>query len=978
MASCSHVAWLQLAGVKDFTFVDTGRMGRLIQELTRPAEKTPMVLFFLGRKAKDAALRELFPNNNINRCRSNGLADIRTDTTTIDSQSPILFADGYPTGPVLPRHIPFHCHESKLFPVQWPFHEIQTLFDVAFAKVLLPFCSVVTIFIDDFTTIDEIRKLLVRWAALGIFENLPIQVRPRLVIVGSSTKHDIVDMENFCATIGERNADIGTLFSDVVLVILGSPDLSPLARHRQLKETVFAQMDVMKELYWRHHWTTCLAAYGQVVENEHSARYHCQLVAKYFRSRFDQIRKGCGTSAELHAAYLESSEGNFMHLRSNNTCLYCLLRNPQYVLSCHHAICDTCVKIYGKAVVGAEYEYTISACLLCRSWGSVTAQLKPPTAGVRILSIDGGGTRGVVPLEYLRLVQEDVGKTIPVQDLIDFAIGTSSGYKHVRPDRLEDEPFVWEAARATSAAPIFFRPAHIPAHGAFQDGGLKHNNPINLALTETRAIWPTSSCPDVVLSLGTGMAETQSPVAPHFRHVFNDGFIPRLYRSFMSSFDGESVWRDLQNRLDERAKRDYFRFNLEMQDTPLIDDTSRMNEFRQSVSAQPSTREHCHDVTIALLVSCFFFELETVPCFDKGVYRCEGTVRCRTASENVARVLSAQYTRIEYVTDGGVLGAFDSYHDVCWACRRYSKRLLFYVQHPSDVISLELRLGDHQRRRLSGFPQSMEWFVRQQGLDADFGAPDHGSPGTLYCRVCDPTRSLLRKRKNGSSNLAHSKKAKTADNATMKMSPSRPFERPVTIFPRYAAVSGDAKPEEDKNETLQPAKGSEKEIRKLTKPAPERKAVPRIPVFVRPSSNIFSSNPSTVRQSEHLKTTYGSPWDAYRQLLREDQAGPATFACLKNPSFAVSVVKEHRYSSTAPVLRSVSHPNIVQITEAFLQQDTVYLIYNVMTVSLREIKASPVGDLEEYELAAVCKEVNFAGYVGSTLAGLHTLLIYPA
>ncbi|KAL9077890.1 MAG: hypothetical protein Q9157_003189 [Trypethelium eluteriae] len=580
------------------------------------------------------------------------------------------------------------------------------------------------------------------------------------------------------------------------------------------------------------------------------------MVAKYFRSRFEQIRKGCGTSAELHAIYLESSEGNFMHLRSNNTCLYCLFRNPQ-------------------AVIGTEHEFTISACLLCRSWGSVTARLKPPTAGVRILSIDGGGTRGVVPLEYLRLVQEEVGNTIPVPDLIDFAIGglialilflyrwdvdrcceefdrlvrkfftkvgrkrqsllvkfrdylrcwlsdgcydattletclketfgdsqrmfdsfkfTSSGakvavtatsisdassflftnynpsgtrnrdcgYKHVRPDNLEDEPFVWEAARATSAAPI---PAHIPAHGAFQDGGLKHNNPINLALTEMRAIWPTSPCPDVVLSLGTGMTETQSPVAPHFRHVLNDGFIPRLYRSFMSSFDGESVWRDLQNRLDERAKRDYFRFNLEMKDTPLIDDTSRMTEFRQSVSAQPATREHCHDVTIALLVSCFFFELEAVPCFDKGAYRCEGTVRCRTLSENVPRVLSGRYTRIEFITDGGVLGTFDSYHDICWACHRYSKKLLFYVQHPSDVISLELRLGDHQRRRLSGFPQSMEWFVKQQGLDADFGTPDHGSPGTLYCRVCEPARSLLRKRKNGNPNLAQNKKAKTAGNS---------------------------------------------------------------------------------------------------------------------------------------------------------------------------------------------------------------------
>jgi len=87
-----------------------------------------------------------------------------------------------------------------------------------------------------------------------------------------------------------------------------------------------------------------------------------------------------------------------------------------------------------------------------------------------------------------------------------------------------------------------FRPAYIAAVGAFQDGGLKHNNPVNLALWESRRIWPEGSSPDVVLSLGTGTyQQSTSPDAPHFRHILNDGFIPRLCRSFMSTLNGESV-----------------------------------------------------------------------------------------------------------------------------------------------------------------------------------------------------------------------------------------------------------------------------------------------------------------------------------------------------------------------------------------------------------------------------------------------------
>lgn len=63
---------------------------------------------------------------------------------------------------------------------------------------------------------------------------------------------------------------------------------------------------------------------------------------------------------------------------------------------------------------------------MCGS-SSLTVTLKPPTAGIRILTIDGGGIRGVVPLEFMRKLQDKVGPDCPIQDLFDLAFGTSSG-----------------------------------------------------------------------------------------------------------------------------------------------------------------------------------------------------------------------------------------------------------------------------------------------------------------------------------------------------------------------------------------------------------------------------------------------------------------------------------------------------------------------------------------------------------------------
>jgi predicted acylesterase/phospholipase RssA len=65
---------------------------------------------------------------------------------------------------------------------------------------------------------------------------------------------------------------------------------------------------------------------------------------------------------------------------------------------------------------------------------------------------------------------------------------------------------IWEAGRATSAAPIFFKPIkiEIPRPGAtFVDGGVTHNNPAELALSEAKKIWTTAKKVRLV-SLGTG------------------------------------------------------------------------------------------------------------------------------------------------------------------------------------------------------------------------------------------------------------------------------------------------------------------------------------------------------------------------------------------------------------------------------------------------------------------------------------------
>ena len=64
-------------------------------------------------------------------------------------------------------------------------------------------------------------------------------------------------------------------------------------------------------------------------------------------------------------------------------------------------------------------------CVMCNN-GNVLADIKPKTAGIRIISIDGGGSRGIVPLETMKMLQDLLLDT-PLNEQIDFVAGTSSG-----------------------------------------------------------------------------------------------------------------------------------------------------------------------------------------------------------------------------------------------------------------------------------------------------------------------------------------------------------------------------------------------------------------------------------------------------------------------------------------------------------------------------------------------------------------------
>ncbi len=177
--------------------------------------------------------------------------------------------------------------------------------------------------------------------------------------------------------------------------------------------------DQLYQPYW-------LKAITKLDDTVGSIEDRSQRLKDCFVSKFNLMMEHSVPPATIHRECLRSAAPLLKQLKSNRTCFSCVRRMPENVLSCGHAFCDVCIRIFGTPVSRSEYRYKLKECILC-GLGSITKTFKPPTASPRILSVDGGGVRGVVPLEFLKMLQSALGTTCPIQDLFDLALGTSSG-----------------------------------------------------------------------------------------------------------------------------------------------------------------------------------------------------------------------------------------------------------------------------------------------------------------------------------------------------------------------------------------------------------------------------------------------------------------------------------------------------------------------------------------------------------------------
>ncbi|KAI1771432.1 hypothetical protein F4818DRAFT_454557 [Hypoxylon cercidicola] len=240
-----------------------------------------------------------------------------------------------------------------------------------------------------------------------------------------------------------------------------------------------------------------------------------------------------------------------------------------------------------------------------------------------------------------------------------------ASYHFQRPESASAELKVWEAARATTAAPTYFKSFHHKAsQRIYMDGAILHNNPVRIADSERRILWPNHHLPDLFLSIGSGSSpiperhESRHRRAPR-KGIFSHGL--HLYgimrKSLEQALDCEKAWDEyvagvVSSLTESTSTSRFLRINPNVGEIPALDEKEKMEALREKarLALASDLGPLVNQVARQLIASSFYFQLHSTHNINSdGAMRISGNIRCRLTEGSVEVANFGQHisTRIE-------------------------------------------------------------------------------------------------------------------------------------------------------------------------------------------------------------------------------------------------------------------------------------------------------------------------------------------
>ncbi|KAH7308904.1 phospholipase [Stachybotrys elegans] len=718
------------------------------------------------------------------RSRGSSELHLHVEPTSLFLGRPRLIIEGDITLGLKGRAPTYKCHETGRHKIERavPGSSLDSVSNDIFRKLLFPFTDIFCLFCDDLGGFQQVAQHVAAWLEDDCQSVLPVNTRPRIILAtdkfptGINVQNPETVFLNFLKEATAKNIFDHVSAIDIVQLIPGR------SRFDQLKKRLLTSSDVAraskedaKALFSITHFAALLnnacvhfCKHQEPFDFIKSSRKDNPISSdlEQHLSRFLEYIKSpeqlMGFAAPIIASSLvldsyppdahyfppsrvfetlyvdilkkASKKGVMAFADSRDVVLRSGFLNkvkthfeeysqqPIGDLPCKHSICGNCAEIFGKPSNYDDSDFIIKRYFLCQSEPPEEVKIKihPPTAGIGILCVDGGGVKGTIPLAIMRRIEERIDLPIQFQRFFKVAFGVSSGLPVATTD---DRPTCrlftnYNGVASSDLHRTFFPPKHIDGVGLLQDAGPLENDPLVSALFLVADIWPHIDKPDFVLSLGTGepklletLAMEDSCSAPR------NGMLPRLCRLFWEKT------RDGKMRQLFQAQTWYHRLNVQFNGSePRLDDVRAVPGMKSKVNEDSSLSAKVDNVIRYMIASLFYFELEAIPHRYGGRYLGSGHILCSVKAKDPAfpplmeRLKSSKF-RIDGYAD---MQAVD---DNCFDENGNFRKLVKLETEGRFAITLSEQTTEPCH--ISGSPLSVEKLVKLQGLSAVFGRSDH-------------------------------------------------------------------------------------------------------------------------------------------------------------------------------------------------------------------------------------------------------------
>jgi hypothetical protein len=115
--------------------------------------------------------------------------------------------------------------------------------------------------------------------------------------------------------------------------------------------------------------------------------------------------------------------------------------------------------------------------------------------------------------------------------------------------------------------------------------------------------------------------------------------------------------------------------------------------------------------------------------------------------------------------------------------------------------------------------------------------------------------------------------------------------------------------------------------------------------------------------SKKLRTerrTWTSNPLTYHEFMKLDQAGPAVMGCDNTRECNLVAIKRLKGVSKAskPRIQPFTSNQVVELKDMFFDNDDLVIVYEQMEISLRAVTGIQPGPFQDFQIAAICKEVK--------------------